>query len=106
MGVCVIVGCFSEEKLVFVKENGVDELINYSSDDLQIQLCVLINGKGVDVVYDFVGGQLFDVCICNIVLVGRLLVVGFVGGDIFKFLVNLVLVKEYVVVGVFFGVFI
>ena len=105
MGARVIAGCSSEEKLALARENGADELINYSSDDLQTQLRALTNGKGVDVVYDPVGGQLFDVCTRNMAPEGRLLVVGFAGGDIPKFPVNLALVKEYAVVGVFFGAF-
>ncbi len=79
LGARVIAGSSGEEKLALAKKNGADELINYSSDDLQTQLRALTNGKGVDVVYDPVGGQLFDVCTRNMAPAGRLLVVGFAG---------------------------
>ncbi|MDC8830149.1 NADPH:quinone oxidoreductase family protein [Alteromonas gilva] len=105
MGATVIAGCSTDEKLNLAKENGADVLINYNSDDLHTQLRELTKGKGVDVVYDPIGGELFNVCSRNMAPAGRLLVVGFAGGDIPKFPVNLALVKEYAVVGVFFGAF-
>lgn len=105
MGATVIAGCSSAEKLELAQSYGADELINYNSEDLHTRLRELTNGKGVDVVYDPVGGKLFDTCTRNMAPEGRLLVVGFAGGDIPKFPVNLALVKEYAVVGVFFGAF-
>ncbi|NVK54813.1 MAG: NADPH:quinone oxidoreductase family protein [Alteromonadaceae bacterium] len=105
MGATVIAGCSTDEKLALAKENGADTLINYTSDDLHTKLREITKGKGVDVVYDPIGGELFNVCSRNMAPAGRLLVVGFAGGDIPKFPVNLALVKEYSVVGVFFGAF-
>lgn len=105
MGATVIAGCSSAEKLALAKENGADVLINYSEQDLHEQLRSITQSKGVDVVYDPVGGKLFDVCTRNMAPQGRLLVVGFAGGEIPKFPVNLALVKEYSVVGVFFSAF-
>lgn len=106
MGVKVIVVCFIEEKLVLVKEYGVDVLINYKENDLKEMLKEVIEGKGVDVVYECVGGDIFYVCSRSMVWEGCLFVVGFVGGEILKFFVNFVLVKGYSVMGVFWGVFI
>lgn len=105
MGATVIAGCSSDDKLQLARQNGADILINYTTEDLHDALRRETNGKGVDVVYDPVGGKLFDVCTRNMAPAGRLLVVGFAGGDIPKFPVNLALVKEYAVVGVFFGAF-
>ena len=65
----------------------------------------LTGGKGADVVYDVVGGDAFDAATRFMARNGRLLVIGFAGGDIPKFPVNLALVKEYAVVGVFWGNF-
>lgn len=105
MGATVIAGCSSDDKLALAKENGADLLINYSHENLHEKLRELTNKKGVDVVYDPVGGELFDICTRNMAPEGRLLVVGFAGGEIPKFPVNLALVKEYAVIGVFFGAF-
>ncbi|MBL4727449.1 MAG: zinc-binding dehydrogenase, partial [Rhizobiaceae bacterium] len=62
-------------------------------------------GKGADVVFDVVGGEVFDACSRAMAWNGRLLVVGFTSGTIPKFPVNLALVKGYSVVGVFWGTF-
>jgi NADPH2:quinone reductase len=105
MGARVIAACSSEEKLAIAKHNGADELINYSETDLKTALKELTNGKGVDVVYDPVGGDAFDVCSRAMARNGRLLVIGFASGTIPKLPINLTLVKEYSVVGVYWGSF-
>lgn len=106
MGARVIAACSSAEKLAIAKANGADDLINYSEQDLKTALKELTGGKGVDVVYDPVGGDAFDVATRCMARNGRLLVVGFASGQIPKFPVNLALVKEYAVLGVFWGSFV
>lgn len=106
MGARVIAACSSAEKLDIAKANGADELINYSQQDLKTALKELTGGKGVDVVYDPVGGEAFDAATRCMARNGRLLVVGFASGQIPKFPVNLALVKEYAVLGVFWGSFV
>lgn len=103
MGARVIAVCSTEEKREIAKQAGADEAIGY--DDLKDQLKALTDGKGVDVVYDSVGGKAFDACSRSMARNGRLLVIGFASGEIPKFPVNLSLVKEYAVVGVFWGNF-
>ncbi|MBB6522150.1 NADPH:quinone oxidoreductase family protein [Pseudoteredinibacter isoporae] len=105
MGATVIAACSSEEKLQLAKENGADILINYKENDLKTELKAINDGKGIDVVYDTVGGDAFDACSRCMAWNGRLLIIGFASGEIPKFPVNLALVKGYSVVGVFWGSF-
>ncbi|MCP3906516.1 MAG: NADPH:quinone oxidoreductase family protein [Oceanicoccus sp.] len=105
MGANVIAACSSAEKLAIAKENGADELINYSDQDLKSTVKELTGGKGVDVVYDPVGGEAFDSCSRSMARNGRLLVIGFASGTIPQLPINLTLVKEYSVVGVYWGSF-
>ena len=106
MGARVIAVCSSEDKLALAKENGADEGINYSEQqDLKAAIKELTDGKGADVVYDPVGGDAFDACSRAMARNGRLLVIGFASGRIPELPVNLTLVKEYSVIGVFWGSF-
>lgn len=105
MGATVVAVCSNQEKLDIAKQNGADVLINYVENDLKTELKKLNNGKGVDVVYDVVGGDAFDACSRAMAWNGRLLVIGFASGTIPQFPVNLSLVKGYSVVGVFWGSF-
>lgn len=103
MGARVIAVASTDEKRAIARDNGADEAISY--DNLKEQLKSLTGGKGVDVVYDSVGGEAFDACARSMTRNGRLLIIGFAGGEIPKFPVNLALVKEFSVVGVFWGNF-
>ena len=103
MGARVIAVASSEEKRGLALANGADEAIGY--DDLREDVKRLTGGRGADVVYDVVGGAAFDAATRMMARNGRLLVIGFAGGEIPKFPVNLALVKEYSVVGVFWGNF-
>lgn len=105
MGARVIAVCSTDEKLALAKEYGADVLINYQEQDLKTALKEATDGKGADVVYECVGGETFHACSRSMAWEGRLLVVGFAGGEIPKFPVNLSLVKGYSVVGVFWGSF-
>jgi NADPH2:quinone reductase len=106
MGAKVIAACSSDEKCAVAKQNGADITINYSHQDLKDTVKSLTQNKGVDVVYECVGGDTFHACSRSMAWGGRLLVIGFAGGDIPKFPVNLALVKGYSVVGVFWGSFV
>ncbi|MEQ3640534.1 MAG: NADPH:quinone oxidoreductase family protein [Alteromonas sp.] len=105
MGAKVIAVCSTEEKLALAKEYGADVLINYKDKDLKETLKEVTGGKGADVIYECVGGDTFHACSRSMAWEGRLLVVGFAGGEIPKFPVNLALVKGYSVMGVFWGSF-
>lgn len=103
MGARVIGVCSTEDKLEFAKRNGADVLINSSEVDLKAAIKEVTGGKGADVVYDVVGGDQFAACSRAMARNGRLLIVGFASGDIPTFPVNLALLKEYALVGVFWG---
>jgi len=105
MGAKVIAVCSTDAKCKVAQENGADIVINYSNEDLRETVKSLTKGKGVDVVYECVGGDTFHACSRVMAWAGRLLVVGFAGGEIPKFPVNLALVKGFSVVGVFWGSF-
>lgn len=105
MGARVIAVCSTQEKLDVAKVNGADILINYTEKDLKKTIKEVTEGKGVDVVYECVGGDTFHACSRSMAWNGRLLVIGFAGGTIPEFPVNLSLVKGYSVVGVFWGSF-
>jgi NADPH2:quinone reductase len=105
MGARVIAAASSLEKLEVARQAGADDLIDYSDGELKEKVKALTEGRGADVIYDPVGGPLFDQCMRCINWNGRVLVVGFVGGDIPKVPTNLVLLKNCQVVGVFYGAF-
>ncbi len=105
MGAKVIAVCSTQEKLDVAKANGADILINYTEKDLKTALKEATEGKGADVIYECVGGDTFHACSRSMGWNGRLLVIGFAGGTIPEFPVNLALVKGYSVMGVFWGSF-
>ncbi len=105
MGARVIAAASTDEKLALAREYGASETINYSETSLKEQIKTLNKGKGVDVIYDPVGGELFDDCLRSLAWRGRLLVIGFASGDIPKAPANLPLLKGSSIVGVFWGAF-
>ncbi|WP_460140682.1 NADPH:quinone oxidoreductase family protein [Pseudomonas sp. S2_E01] len=105
MGARVIAAAGSADKLAIAKAAGADELINYSEASLKYEIKRLTDGQGADVIYDPVGGDLFDQAVRAIAWNGRLLVVGFASGRIPELPVNLALLKGAAVVGVFWGSF-
>jgi NADPH2:quinone reductase len=106
MGARVIACASSADKLAFAKERGADDTIDYASEDLKDALRRVTGGKGVDVIYDPVGGAYTEAALRSIAWQGRFLVVGFAAGDIPKLPLNLVLLKGCDVLGVFWGSFI
>ena len=105
MNATVIAAASSAEKLNAAKNAGADHLIDYSQQDLRSALKEIVGKKGVDVVYDPVGGDMFEAALRSTAWGGRVLVVGFASGDIPKVPVNLALLKGCSIVGVFWGAF-
>ncbi|MBL1430024.1 MAG: NADPH:quinone oxidoreductase family protein [Robiginitomaculum sp.] len=103
MGAIVIAGASTDEKLATAKSHGADHLINYSTQSLKEQIKEITKGKGVDVIYDPVGGGLSETAFRSIGFNGRFLVVGFAAGDIPKLPLNLPLLKTASIIGVFWG---
>ena len=105
LGARVIACASSEEKLAVCREHGADGTINYATEDLRERIKALTEGRGVDVVYDAVGGPYTEPAFRSLAWRGRLLVVGFAAGEIPKLPLNLALLKGASVVGVFWGDF-
>jgi NADPH2:quinone reductase len=105
-GARVIAAASSDEKCALCKELGADATVNYSTANVREALKALTDGKGPDVVYDPVGGDLAEPVFRSIAWRGRYLVVGFAGGGIPALPWNLALLKGASIVGVFWGDFV
>jgi NADPH:quinone reductase len=105
LGARVIAAARTDEKLDVARQHGADDLINYSDGELKEKVKTLTNGQGADVIYDPVGGELFDQCARCINWKGRILVIGFASGKIPEYRTNLALLKGCSLVGVFWGDF-
>ncbi|HEX9434296.1 MAG TPA: NADPH:quinone oxidoreductase family protein [Burkholderiales bacterium] len=105
LGARVIACASTEDKLAVCREHGADATINYATEELRERVKALTEGRGVDVVYDAVGGPYTEPAFRSLAWRGRLLVVGFAAGEIPKLPLNLALLKGAAVVGVFWGDF-
>ncbi|MFO1150768.1 MAG: NADPH:quinone oxidoreductase family protein [Alsobacter sp.] len=105
LGAHVIACASSDDKVALALGHGAHQGLRYGSENLKDGLKRLTAGKGVDVVYDPVGGPLAEAALRAIAWKGRYLVVGFASGDIPKFPLNLLLLKGCDVQGVFWGAF-
>lgn len=105
MGAHVIAAASSAEKLEVAKAAGADEMINYTDEPLKETVKKLTNNRGVDVIYDPVGGDFTEQALRAMAWNGRHLIIGFAAGDIPKIPANLTLLKSCSVVGVFWGAF-
>jgi NADPH2:quinone reductase len=103
MGAKVIAAASSEEKLAFCKGLGADETIDYEKSDLRQRILDLTGGKGADVVYDPVGGPYTEAALRATAWKGRLLIIGFASGVIPAVKLNLALLKERSLIGVYWG---
>lgn len=106
MGLKVIAAASSEAKRSAALAHGADHAIDYDSATLRDQIKLLTAGKGVDIVYDPVGGDVTEPALRSVSWRGRYLVVGFAAGDIPKLPINLLLLKGSALVGVFWGEFV
>lgn len=103
LGARVIAAASTDEKLAVCREHGADETINYSTEDLRERIKSLTEAKGVDVIYDPVGGGYSEPALRSMAWRGRFLVVGFANGEIPSIPLNLTLLKGCSIVGVFWG---
>jgi NADPH2:quinone reductase len=106
LGAKVIAAASTEAKLGVCREHGATEAVCYGDVRLRDAVKALTGGKGADVIYDPVGGDLFDESMRCIAWKGRLLVVGFACGRIPQLPANLALLKGCSVVGVHWGAFV
>ena len=105
MGAKVIAAASTDEKLDLCKKYGADLTLNYNKVDIKTTVKEMTSGKGADVVYDPVGGRYSEPALRATGRYGRYLVVGFAAGDIPKIPLNLPLLKEAEILGVFWGSF-
>lgn len=105
IGARVVAAASSPERLEICREHGADATIDYVQEDLRDRIKVLTEGRGIDVVFDPVGGKYTEPALRSLAWRGRLLVVGFAAGDIPRIPLNLALLKGCSIVGVFWGDF-
>ena len=103
LGAKVIACASSEEKLAVCSEHGADATINYATEDMRARVKEITKGKGLDVVYDPVGGDYSELALRDMAWGGRFLVIGFAAGPIPKISLNLPLIKGCSIVGVWVG---
>jgi NADPH2:quinone reductase len=106
LGAVVIAAASSPAKLEVARRMGADHLIDYGSEDLKTRIKELTGGKGVDVVYDPVGGALAEPAVRGMAYLGRYLVIGFAAGEIPRIPLNLPLLKNCSLIGVYWGSFV
>jgi NADPH2:quinone reductase len=103
LGLRVIAGVGSNDKAELVRRYGAGDVVNYRSEDLRERIKALTGGEGVDICFDNVGGAIFEHMTRLMKWGGRLLPIGFTSGQIPSVPMNLPLLKNYMIVGVFAG---
>jgi NADPH2:quinone reductase len=106
MGARVIAVASSGDKLALAREHGADEGVNYETEDLKTHLKQLTKPRGVDVLYDPVGGDYAEPALRSMAWEGRYLVLGFASGTIPRLPLNLVMLKGCAIIGVFWTAFV
>ena len=105
LGATVIAGASSDAKLEIARSHGADHVVNYANGDFRDSVKGMTSGRGVDIVFDPVGGDCFDEAVRCVAPFGRLLVIGFASGRIPEIAVNYALIKQISIVGVRAGEF-
>jgi NADPH2:quinone reductase len=103
LGARVIATAGGAEKLAVAREHGADEAIDYEREDFAARVLELTGGRGADVIYDPVGGDVFERSLKCIAWEGRLLVIGFASGRIPELRLNRVLLKQISILGLHWG---
>jgi NADPH2:quinone reductase len=103
LGARVIATARGPEKLAVAQQHGADELIDTAEANVRDAVRSSTSGRGADVVFDPVGGDLFDASLRAVAWGGRLLVIGFAGGRVPQIPANLLLVKQLSAIGVYWG---
>ena len=100
MGARVIATAGGPDKLDIARAAGADEAIDYLAEDIRDRVKALTGGRGADVVYDPVGGDVFDASLRCVAFEGRILIIGFAGGRVPQIPANHVMVKNVDIIGV------
>jgi NADPH2:quinone reductase len=104
-GATVIATAGSDEKVAVCRELGADHAINYKTQDFAEEVKKITGGRGADVVYDPVGGDVYDRSTKCVAFEGRIVIVGFTSGRIAQAATNHVLIKNYSVIGLHWGLY-
>lgn len=104
-GAKVIAAAGSPEKLALARKHGADEAIDYRAENLRDRIKELTGGRGYDVLFDTVGGDMFDEALRAGAAYARLLVIGFASGEVPQIPANLLLVKNLTVLGYYWGAY-
>ncbi len=105
LGAEVIATAGGPEKLEIARAHGADHLVDYRSEDIRERVKALTGGRGADVVFDPVGGEVFMASLRAVAWGGRLLVIGFAAGKVPEIPANLLLVKNLAVLGLYWGAY-
>lgn len=105
LGARVIAAASSKERVDLALSRGADAGIDYSREDLRERIKSLTGGRGIDVLFDPLGGPLFEPALRSLAWKGRAIVIGFAGGSIPKIAANLLLVKNISVLGLHWGAY-
>ena len=105
LGARVIGTAGTKDKLELVAQNGADFVVNYREEDWAARVKELTDGRGADLIYDPVGGDTFDASTKCIAFEGRILIVGFASGRIPTATMNRVLLKNFSLVGIHWGLY-
>lgn len=103
MGARVIACAGTAEKLALAQQHGADYTIDYSREDLRQRVKAITSGHGADVVFDPVGGDIFDAALRSTAWEGQIIIIGFASGRIPSLPANIALVKNIDVIGFYWG---
>lgn len=103
MGARVIACARGTDKLAIAQQHGADHILDYEREDIRKRVKEITDGHGVDVVYDPVGGDVFDSCLRSVAWGGRIIIIGFAAGRVPQIPANIVLVKNIDVIGFYWG---
>ncbi|CAH1778203.1 unnamed protein product [Owenia fusiformis] len=99
----VIGACGGPEKCELIKKFGAKYAIDYKKESIRERVKEITKGKGANIIFDAVGGDVFNECLRSIAFEGRIVVVGFASGEIPKIPANILLVKSCSAVGLYWG---
>ncbi|MGT2434692.1 NADPH:quinone oxidoreductase family protein [Bradyrhizobium betae] len=103
LGLHVIAGVGSDDKAALVRRYGAGDIVNYRSEDLRDRIKSITSGDGIDIGFDNIGGAIFEQIARLMTWGGRLMPIGFTSGEVPSIPMNLPLLKNYSIIGVFVG---
>lgn len=105
LGATVIATAGGPDKVQVALDHGAHHGIDYKAEDIRERVKALTGGRGADVIYDPVGGAVFDASLRSVAPDGRILVIGFASGTVPQIPANILLVKNVTVIGYWWGAY-